>query len=170
MDKSTWKSIAIVNFIITIIALATLVYVSFSFKQVIKDMTKNESSQTRVEVKYMTKIIDDIEFVYPENGIIRDTETNDDMIIDRFDIVEIIREDENYDIYTYEFAGANFSDSTVNVYFDEYDSEGFCIEEYQSQVSVVQGERVNKRSTVAVNKDACRIVVRFQENAEINFN
>ena len=90
MDKSTWKSIAIVNFIITIIALATLVYVSFSFKQVIKDMTKNESSQTRVEVKYMTKIIDDIEFVYPENGIIRDTETNDDMIIDRFDIVEII--------------------------------------------------------------------------------
>ena len=90
MDKSTWKSIAIVNFIITIIALATLVYVSFSFKQVIKDMTKNESSQTRVEVKYMTKIIDDIEFVYPENGIIRDTETNDDMIIDRLDIVEII--------------------------------------------------------------------------------
>ena len=87
MDEVNWKSIAIVNMIITVISLIALVFVSISFKTAVNDMNKNESSRTRIEVKYISKTIDGVEFIFPSSGIIRDTETNDDMVIDRFDII-----------------------------------------------------------------------------------
>ena len=170
MDEVNWKSIAIVNMIITVISLIALVFVSISFMTAVNDMNKNESSRTRIEVKYISKTIDGVEFIFPSSGIIRDTETNDDMVIDRFDIIEIISSDENYDIYKFEVAGTNYSSDTVNIFFAQYDSEGYCLEEYRSELSIVKGERGNKQSSVAIRKDAARIIVRFQEDAEINFD
>jgi len=170
MDKANWKALAIANMVMTIISLTALVFVSLSFRSVIRDMNKNESSRTRIEVKYISKTIDDVEFIFPSSGIIRDTETNDDMVIDKFDIIEIIQSDDEYDTYSFEVAGTNYSSDTLNIYFAEYDSEGYCIEEYQSQLKIVKGERGNKKSSVAINKKASRIIIRFQEDAEINFD
>ena len=170
MDKANWKALAIANMVMTIISLTALVFVSLSFRSVIRDMNKNESSRTRIEVKYISKTIDDVEFIFPSSGIIRDTETNDDMVIDKFDIIEVISSDDEYDIYSFEVAGTNYSSDTLNIYFAQYDSEGYCIEEYQSQLKIVKGERGNKKSSVAINKKASRIIIRFQEDAEINFD
>ena len=168
-DDSTWRVVAIINTIITVFTLAGLILMTLYYKDLAEEQSKIESANTRVEINYVTKIFDGVEFIYPTNGIIRDIETDEDSVIEKFNIVEKKAEGETSDIYQVEFIGTNYVGEDVNIFFDEFDAEGNYVDELFLQFEVNHGKRTVRRSTIEIPKDVVRIEVRLQENAVLNF-
>jgi len=169
MENSNWKLIAIINTILTLACLIALVSITMYYKGMMEDVNNNESANTRVEFNYMTKIFDGVEFIYPKYGILRDTETNEDIVLDKFDVVEKIETEEGYDRYSIEVVGTNYGGENINIYFEEFDAEGNYVDEFFTQMQVTRGDRLETKAEIDIDKSVARIEIRLQESAELNF-
>ncbi|MCR4650099.1 MAG: hypothetical protein K5776_13590 [Lachnospiraceae bacterium] len=169
MENNNWKLIAIINTMLTLALVIALCAITFYYRNMMDAKRHIEASNTRVEFHYITKIFDNVEFVYPLYGILRDTETNEDVVLDSFDIIEKVDSNDEIDKYAVSISVTNYGGENINVYFDEYDSEGNYVDQFFTQFDVTQGTRFDGMKVIDIDKNASKIEIRLQENAVLEF-